>query len=154
MIPAELNVDKIKRTCLIIDKICAECRNYFWTCKFYGVFDIVGGRISLPDAIQNGQYFRIIGSTFNDGVYQAPNVKLTDETFDGAIWAMAVPPTVIALAAEIDEYNNSDAAKISPYTSESFGGYSYTRNTTDNGLPFGWQTVFADKLKRYRRLHI
>lgn len=139
---------------MIIDEICAECKNYFTVDTFFGKFTITDGVISLPSCIKDGQYYRIVGSIFNDGVYQAPTSDLTDETFDGAVWAMAVPPNVVALAAEIEEYNKSDAAQISPYTSESFGGYSYSRNTDSNGLPIQWKTVFVNKLNRYRRIHL
>lgn len=139
---------------MIIDEICAECKNYFTVGTFYDTFTITDGEISLSSSIKDGQYFRIVGSLFNDGVYQAHTSDLIDETFDGAVWAMAVPPNVVALAAEIEEYNKSEAAQISPYTSESFGGYSYSRNTDSNGLPIQWKTVFANKLNRYRRIHL
>ena len=53
-----------------------------------------------------------------------------DERFEGAVWALAVPPAVIALAGEITEWQEKNGeAVLSPYTSESFGGYSYTRAT-------------------------
>ena len=102
--------------------------------------------------MQEGQYFRIIGSVFNDGVHQYPASDLTDEVFNGAIWAMAVPPSVIDLSAEIEEYNKSDSGKSSPYTSESFGGYSYTKATDANGAPIGWQKAFASRLSKWRKL--
>ena len=53
-------------------------------------FTIENGSVSL-DFLQNGQYFKIIGSVFNDGIYQYPVTGLTDEEFEGEIWAMAVP---------------------------------------------------------------
>ena len=65
---------------------------------------------------------------------------------------MAVPPTLIALSAEIEEYNKSDAGKASPYISENFGGYSYTKATDANGAPIGWQKAFASRLNKWRRL--
>ena len=102
--------------------------------------------------MQDGQYFRSVGSVFNDGVYRHPAHDLTDETFDGAVWAMAVPPAVIDLAAEIEEYNNSDAGKASPFTAESFGGYSYTKATDANGAPISWQKAFASRLNKLRKL--
>ena len=77
---------------------------------------------------------------------------LTDEVFYGAVWAMAVPPSIIALDFEIEEYNKSDASKASPYTAESFGGYSYTKATDANGAPIGWQKAFASRLNKWRKL--
>ena len=137
---------------MILTEICAEIRNYFCQSKHFGEFIISGGRIAPLDFLQDGQYFRIIGSVFNDGVHQYPASDLTDEVFHGAVWAMAVPPTLIALAAEIEEYNNSDAGKASPYISENFGGYGYTKATGSNGKVLTWKSVFADALNRYRKL--
>lgn len=136
---------------MFLTELCAELHNYFEVSKHFGTFEISGGQISL-DFLQNGQYFRIIGSTFNDGVYQYPTYDLTDEEFNGAIWAMAVPPAVVALSAEIEEHNNSEAAKVSPYVSESFGGYSYTKATDSNGVPIGWEKAFASRLRKWRKI--
>ena len=138
----------------MLTEICAEIRNYFEVLngRHFGTFTISGGSIAPLNFLQEGQYFRIVGSVFNDGVYQYPAASLTDEVFEGAVWAMAVPPTLIALAAEIEEYNKGDAGKASPYTSESFGGYSYTKATDANGAPIGWQKAFASRLNRWRKL--
>ena len=138
----------------MLTEICAELRNYFEVPngRHFGTFTISGGSIAPLDFLQDGQYFRIIGSVFNDGVYQYPATSLTDEVFEGAVWAMALPPSIIALAAEINAYNDSDAGKASPYTSESFGGYSYTKATDANGAPIGWQKAFASRLNRWRKL--
>lgn len=138
----------------MLAEICAELRNYFDVPngRHFGKFEISGGSIAPLDFLQEGQYFRIVGSVFNDGVYQYPATSLTDEVFEGAVWAMAVPPTLIALAAEIEEYNKSDAGKSSPYTSESFGGYSYTKATDASGAPIGWKKAFASRLNQWRKL--
>lgn len=135
-----------------LTNLCAELRNYFETKKRFGTFTISGGSISPSDFLQDGQYFRIVGSVFNDGVYRYPAHDLVDETFNGAVWAMAVPPAVVELAAEIEEYNKSDAGKPSSYISENFGGYGYTKATDTNGLPVSWKTVFNNDLKRWRKL--
>lgn len=137
----------------MLTELCAELRNYFEVPngRHFGTFTISGGSIAPLDFLQEGQYFRIVGSVFNDGVYQYP-AELKDEVFEGAVWAMAVPPTLIALAAEIKAYNGSDAGKTSPYTSESFGGYSYTKATDANGAPIGWQKAFASRLNKWRKL--
>ena len=138
----------------MLTEICAEIRNYFEVPngRHFGTFTISGGSIAPLDFLQEGQYFRIVGSVFNDGVYQYPASDLTDEVFEGAVWAMALPPSIIALAAEIKTYNDSDAGKASPYTSESFGGYSYTKATDANGAPIGWQKAFASRLNKWRKL--
>ena len=135
-----------------LTNLCAEIRNYFETEKRFGTFTISDGSISPSNFLQSGQYYRIVGSVFNDGVHRHPAHDLTDETFDGAVWAMAVPPAVVELAAEIEEYNKSDVGKPSPFTAESFGGYSYTKATDANGAPIGWQKAFAGRLNKYRKL--
>ena len=135
-----------------LTNLCAELRNYFETEKHFGTFTISGGSISPSDFLQDGQYFRIIRSVFNDGVYRYPAHDLVDEVFKGAVWAMAVPPAVVDLAAEIEEYNKSDAGKPSSYISENFGGYGYTKATDENGLPAGWRSVFKNELNKWRKL--
>ena len=137
----------------MLTEICAELRNWFVVPNgvHLGTFTIKDGSISLPFLV-SGQYFRIIGSVFNDGVHQYPASDLTDEVFNGAVWSMAVPPAVIDLASEIEEYNNSDAGKPSPFTAESFGGYSYTKATDASGAPIGWQKAFASRLNQWRKL--
>ena len=138
----------------MLTEICAELRNYFEVPngRHFGKFEISGGSIAPLDFLQEGQYFRIVGSVFNDGVYQYPATSLTDEGFEGAVWSIALRPSLIALTAEIEEYNKSDAGKASPYTSESFGGYSYTKATDANGAPIGWKKAFASRLNQWRKL--
>lgn len=136
----------------MLDEILAEIRNYFTVSVHSGDFEVIGGRLSPLDFLQNGQYFRIVGSVMNDGVYRYPYSGLTDETFSGEIWALAVPPTLIALAADIEEYEKKAKETVSPYTSESFGGYSYTKATDSNGSPLSWEKVFAKRLNKWRKI--
>ena len=139
----------------MLTELCAELRNYFVVSIHEGRFTIDGGKIAPLDFIQENQYFRIVGSVFNDGVYQyTADLVLTDEIFSGAVWSMAVPPSVIDLAAEVKKYNESDEAKPSAYQSESFGGYSYSKATDSNGAPIGWKKVFASRLNKYRRISV
>lgn len=141
----------------MLTELCAELNNWFIHSdedKHCGVFEIHNGSIVTPifPPLLNGQYFRIDGSVLNDGVYQYPTSELSDEVFDGAVWAMAVPPAVIALSEEIAEYNKSDEAKPTAYASESFGGYSYAKATTADGKPMTWQHIFASRLNKWRKL--
>lgn len=138
----------------MLTELCAELRNYFEVPngRHFGKFEISGGIIAPLDFLHEGQYFRIVGSVFNDGVHQYPAVDLTDEVFDGCIFAMAIPPAFLELVSDIKEYEQSDAGKPSPYTSESFGGYSYTKATDANGAPIGWQKAFAGRIRQWRKL--
>lgn len=127
---------------------------------------ISDGSLTSPDweiNILDGQYFRIVGSVFNDGVHQKGDEDaLHDETFSGSVWAMAVPPAVIALAEDIqawqDKYGGVDGIAMSPYSSESFGGYSYSKasggswNSDSDSGAVTWQSVFADRLNRWRKI--
>lgn len=113
-------------------------------------YTVEDGGITLP-FLSNGQYFRVIGSVFNDGLHQYPASDMTGETFDGVVWALAVPKQVVELADEIKAWNDKQGAP-SPYTSESFGGYSYSKATNASGSPLGWQDVFKTQLNPYRKL--
>lgn len=139
----------------MITELCAELRNYFLVPNgiHTGNFTISGGKLAPLDFIKEYQYFRIVGSTFNDGVHQHPFADLQDETFEGAVWAMAVPPAVTALADEIKAYNEKDG-KPSAYASESFGNYSYTKATDASGAPLTWEKAFAKRLNKYRRMNV
>ena len=145
----------------MLTELCAELKNYFLRDRdadiHYGEYTISGGGVDLPFLL-DGQYFRIVGSVLNDGVYQYPVSNLSDETFDGAIWAMAVPPAVVELSEEIDAWIENNAATLSsPYTSESFGGYSYTKasgGSSSGGGAYGWTDQFATRLAKWRRLSV
>lgn len=138
----------------MITEICADLRNYFCqdSDKHFGTFTISGGTIAPLDFLKDGQYFRIVGSTLNDGVYQYPAYDLTDEVFNGAIWAMNVPPSFIALCAKIEAFNNSEEAKPTAFLSESFGGYSYSKATGRNGLPITWKELFSSEFNKWRKI--
>ena len=134
----------------MLTEICKELKN--WFIKSHddikiGVFEISGGVITPSTGLQENQYYRIVGSIFNDGVHKYGDEKdiLIDEKFDGTIWHMYVPADVIALASEIDEFQ-TNYGKVSPFSSESFGGYSYSKQFT------GWKDAFADKLKQWRKI--
>ena len=141
---------------MILSEICQELKNWFCDIEkdvYQGTFIIQGRTLSLP-FLQTGQYFRIVGSVFNDGVHQYGTDQLQDETFTGAIWAMRIPPSVIDLANEIDAWVQKNGNAVSsPYQSESWGGYSYSLKSggTESGS-LGWQTVFAGSLNRWRKL--
>lgn len=138
----------------MLETVLTHLRNWFIAPDgiHAGTFTIADGSVDLSEFLQDGQYFRICGSVFNDGVYMYPAEALTDETFTGTVWAMRVPPAVIDLVHEIEEYEASDSAKPSPYKSESFGGYSYTRSTDADGAPLSWKKVFRSQLNEWRKL--
>lgn len=137
----------------MLTEICAELRNWFVVPNgvHTGTFEISGGTVAPLNFLSKNQYFRIVGSVFNDGVYQYPISGLTDEVFDGAIWAMAVPNEVVKISEEARSYTESSGA-VSPYTSESFGGYSYSKATDSSGVPLTWEKAFANRLRKWRKI--
>lgn len=149
----------------MMTELCQELRNWFDRDmkKWSGDFAVENGELSgFSELLKTGQYFRIIGSVFNDGVHKYGDADLTDETFTGSVWAMAVPPAVIALSSDIDawiaKYGSGDAVARSPFNSESFGGYSYSKSAggssgDSSGSKGGsWKAAFAYDLNRWRKI--
>ena len=139
----------------MLTELCGVLRNWFETDRISGTYTVENGSITLS-FLQNGQFFRVVGSVFNDGVHQYPDYAMADETFDGSIWPMSVPPALLCLGEEIkawQEKNGNIAA--SPYTSESFGGYSYSKSTSGSATGAGvvtWQSVFKLRLNQWRKI--
>ena len=145
----------------MLTQICAELHNYFSLNedRYIGDFEIVSGNIVPPISIQDNQYYRIVGSVFNDGVHKYGDAHdiLTDEgEFHGAVWLMRVPQDVINLATEIAEWQEKNGEVLaSPYQSESFGGYSYSKasgSSANGGGAYSWQDAFASRLNLYRKI--
>ena len=139
----------------MLEQVLMNIRNWFTVDGgiYSGTFTIKDGGIALP-FLANGQYFRICGSVFNDGLHQYPEDDLTDETFNGTIWALAIPKAVIELADEIGKWQekNGEAAS-SPFSSESFGGYSYSKSTdAETGGAVTWQSAFKQQLSAWRKI--
>ena len=162
----------------MMTSLCREVRNYFVRSdsdKISGVFSVREGGIALSaDAagasqddfrIADGQFFRIVGSLYNDGVWQNSEAMMTnlrEEEFTGQVWLMAPPKDFLDLAEEIAVWiaRFGDAA-LSPYASESFGGYSYTLRGTSrrnesarDNEDASWQTAFRRRLAAYRRIMV
>lgn len=140
-----------------INDFCEEVNNYFEQTRIFGKFEIINGNIDLNRyGIQEGQYIRVVGSVFNDGVYQypiPPENELVDEKFDGAIWVMAVPSSVVTQIEEVNQWEATNQSTLnSPYQSESFGGYSYTLKAENAEGGLNWQTHFRRKLDRWRKV--
>lgn len=137
----------------MLEEVLASIHNWFEQDMLIGELTVMDGELTLPHQfLQKGQYYRIVGSVFNDGLHQWPSDDLTDEVFDGEVWALAVPKAVQDLATEIQDWCTKYGDAVGPYTSESFGGYSYTRGTSSDGTAAGWQDAFRKRLNRWRKL--
>ena len=139
----------------MLEQVLMNIRNWFTVDGgiYSGTFTIKDGGIALP-FLANGQYFRICGSLFNDGLHQYPEDDLTDETFNGTIWALAIPKAVIELADEIGKWQEKNGEAASGiYQSESFGGYSYSKATdAETGGAVTWQSAFKKQLSAWRKI--
>ena len=147
----------------MLNEICLDLNNFFDRNqpKIKDDFSISSGKITnadFLDVIKENQYFRIIGSVFNDGVYQYSNeLELVDEDFNGTIWLMAIPKEFLDLVTEIEAWQDKngsvDSSGMSPFNSESFGGYSYSKGAGSGaGASTTWQTAYRNRLNIYRRI--
>ena len=142
---------------MLIKEVLDYIHNYFVKDRFDGDFTIENGSLNLDDKVKNGQYFMIKGSYLNDGIYKYPTEELNDEAFSGQVLGLAIPIDVLNVVAEIDDWQTQNKSAIqSPYQSESFGGYSYTKATSSGGGQqsgqLSWKDVFGHKLNAYRKL--
>lgn len=144
----------------MLTEICAEIRNYFCEPKdrIIGDFTVEDGCIMPSVDLAKGQYFRIIGSVFNDGVHKQGDTLIDESNFHGAVWKMRVPQDIIQLAEDIQLWKEKNADVISsPYMSESFGGYSYSKGSgSDGAVGVNWknQSDFVARMKPYRRIRV
>lgn len=152
----------------LMEEICQYIRNYFVD---YYRGDVFRGRFSVendeiirtdgtPLPIAPGMYYRIRGSYLNDGVYLKGSDIPSDESFDGEIWLMHPPASFLSLVEEIGAWNEVNAAidspNMSPFTSESFGGYSYSKGggngQSGSGTAVTWHAQFATRLNAWRKV--
>ena len=146
----------------MLSEVCHELKNWFEQSKLIGQFEVKDGVVTIynegtPVPFAEGQYFRIVGSIFNDGVwkYGDEHNDLVNEVFDGAVWFLAIPKEVISLSDDIDawkaKYMTLDSPAMSPFTSESFGGYAYSKNaSSESGI--SWQSNFKSQLNKWRKI--
>ena len=146
----------------MIGEICAYIKNYFVYegDRIFGEFSIENGEIVPPVEFPT-DYYAIFGSRRNNGVHNLADQTdtLVDEgKFHGSIWIMTPPDDFLTKVAEIKSWvtaNNS--ALASPFSSESFGGYSYTKGKNKSGSDYGitWRDQFGDELKsRWGRMRL
>ena len=137
----------------MLTEICTHLHNFFVRDEdkhYQKNITIADGILTPSFGIKQNQYYRIIGSTFNDGVHRFGDVYdvLTDEIFDGSVWLMSVPKSFLDLVSEIEEYQEK-YGKATPYDSESFGGYSYSKS---DGAATSWQHAFGTRLNAWRKI--
>lgn len=130
-------------------------RNFFpgerWNC-----FNapIQQGICEIP-CLEEGDYYLIEGSKCNDGLHIYGDCDLVGETLTGYITECRIPKALLSLHTEINYWQEKNAEAItSPYQSESFGGYSYTKKNQTNGSGdvSSWQGAFSGRLRMWRKI--
>ena len=148
----------------MIGEICAEIKNYFVREGdiHIGDWEVSGGTIS-PALDLPTDYFRIVGSRLNDGVHKVSELEtkpLKNESFHGGIWIMSPTDDFLQLVEEIEAWQNKNGIvgsdNMSPFSSESFGGYSYSKasggsSSSGSSVPT-WKSMYASRLNLYRRI--
>ena len=137
----------------MLTEICTHLHNFFVRDEdkhYQKGITIIDGILTPSFNIKKNQYYRIVGSVFNDGVHKFGDATdvLVDETFDGSVWLMSVPKAFLDLVAEIEDYQEK-YGQATPYTSESFGGYSYSKA---DSTAASWQHAFSTRLNAWRKI--
>lgn len=145
---------------MMIGQVCAEVKNYFIQPDVdihASNYTVTNGQIGPVPFLKDGQYYRIVGSVLNDGVYKhgTDDTDLADEEFFGAVWAMRVPRDFVDLCEEIQEWESKNGKALSgPYQSENIPNYSYELRQGDNGGAWTWRNQFGSRLNAFRRLSV
>lgn len=146
---------------MMLETVCAHIHNYFCDedAIVSGTWTVEDGAINLDGVVLEGQYFRVVGSALNDGVYQYPATDMAAETFTGQIWPMKPPRLFLQTVTDIEAWQAKyGEAMASPYQSESvIGVYSRTKqggNTTQGAAADadGWKSAFRSRLNPWRKL--
>lgn len=146
-------------------EVCMRNKSWFARARYLGEFTIENGALRLtyddgqnfcPVNIKAGQYIRIINSALNDGVYLWPCSTLEDEVFDGGVWVMSPPKAFIdEVNAVADDIAKNKDVIFSPYSSESFGGYSYNKQTNGgcSGGGSDWWSIYGGRFSQWRKAY-
>jgi len=163
----------------MLEQILARLNNWFIRYSYTGNVTVsADGAVLAPSEaaaiLQPGKWYRILGSGFHDGVYQVPEEQAGEEeleedveagaeepeeeeqsgTFSCTLWALDVPAGLLNIITEMEAWQAKYGDVVSsPYQSESFGGYSYSKagvSSSNSGTATVW-TQFADVLAPYKR---
>ena len=147
-------------------EICGYLKNFFVDTNYTGHITVVDGTVFCDGkeiAIAQDQYFTLVNEKAKSilGIYKYGKGELKDRDIAGAVWLMDVPDDLLALAGEItawmEKYGGVESMALSPFNSESFAGYSYSKasgsssDNSNNGTPM-WVSQFGGRLARWRRI--
>lgn len=137
-----------------VEDVMQKVNNFFERAWYEGTFSISGGVLDVAETLPAGSWVAIEGSLLHDGVHQlTEGYKLegADEEFSGRVWVLAPPAHFLELCKQIAEYDSKNP--VGAMQSESFGTYTYTRQSGRNGGAAAWQDVYASLLTPYRRMY-
>lgn len=158
---------------MTLTDLCAKTRNWFDDKpKHFGKFNLTD--TTTMDFLHEGQFYRIIGDVTNDSLKLSYNsvvycdtidgelrlcelstpesVEKLNGELDGAIWELSIPKDFVMLWIEIYNYEQKNADILnSPFQSESFGGYSYSKANGSNGALTVWDN-FASDIARWQKI--
>lgn len=144
----------------ILEHVLGSIHNWFQRDSF-GVKEcsVTDGALPASVPIPDGVWYRIQGSYLNDGMHLKGDSEegLVDETFSGTITTHVIPKALLAIVEEASQWNAKYGAESSsPYQSESFGGYSYTKKSGSSSSSgpekSGWEAAFAGRFVQWRKL--
>lgn len=124
----------------MLTRVCRYLKNWFVKSNTgNGDVAVIDGKVYFNGSeieMNEGQHFALVRTRYVYGVY-AYGDEIEDSEFEGAVWIMDVPKDVLDVVVRMtawEEANGgSDSPAMSPYQSESFGGYSYSKASGGGG---------------------
>jgi hypothetical protein len=123
----------------MLTRICRYLKNWFVVKTYLGNIAVSEGKIYCNGSeieMQEGQRFALVRTHYVYGAYSYGD-EIEDYEFEGAVWIMDVPADVLDVAVRMTEWEAAnggvDSQAMSPYQSESFGGYSYAKGLNSKG---------------------
>jgi len=139
----------------MLERVLRDIHNRFDYASVSGTFEVTSRTMEVG-GLQDGQYFWVEGSVFNDGLHRYPDNDMHDEEFEGRVLLLAIPPAVLDVADRAERWCADHADELdSPYQSESFGGYSYSKDSPaspDGSAASAWASKFASELAPFRKM--
>lgn len=141
----------------MILQVMREVNNFFAVNRVDGLFKSIDKKINLYEFnFLAGQYVAVTGSVFNNNVYQVDdqfNIHIDrDEEFDGSIYGLAPPIDFLKLVDEIETTEQFRTERTEGVVSERFENYSWTASVDKHGNLARWQTIYIDRLNKYRKM--
>ena len=150
----------------IVHAVCMRNNNWFVGAagQEQGEFELREGRIKLGLNLKVGAWvllspgcgcFMVSAKSYAKNgkfIYTLQDAPDTDFAFAGVVYEMRLPLGFLRTAERIQAWANSDEAKPTALAGETVAGvYTWRRNADKNGVPLGWQELFAKETAQYRR---